>query len=134
MHSVTPDIGTTFQPIEDVLCDAFLPDLFKGGISHIPGRAVTGMPSKQSGIDIPDPTQTDGAKWTVSCVLTGHLVAELCRTDEFRSGDHALLIREGSDEIQRRLSETADTALGDTWAAASTKDACQMGRITRMGE
>ena len=32
-----------------------------------------------------------------SCVITGHLVAALLRTDEFRSGDHALLMGKGEE-------------------------------------
>ena len=41
-----PDIGMAFQTVEDKLHDAFLPDLFKGATSHIPGRVVTSMPFK----------------------------------------------------------------------------------------
>ena len=59
----TPDIGMDFQVVEDTLWDILLPDLFKGAIEQIPGRAITSLPVKQSGISLPDPTRTAGANW-----------------------------------------------------------------------
>ena len=56
MKRVTLDIGTVFQLVEDAMQDAFPPDLFKGGIYQIPGRAVTVMIVNQAGIALPDPT------------------------------------------------------------------------------
>ena len=41
--------------------EVFLPDLFKGATSKIPGRAVTGLPVDQAGIALLDPNQTSGA-------------------------------------------------------------------------
>ena len=59
-----------FQPVEDALCDVFLPNLLKGATSKIPGRSVTSLPVKYSGIALPYPTQTNGANWMASCVIT----------------------------------------------------------------
>ena len=70
MECVTLDIGMTFQPVEDELRDAFLPDLFKGYTSQIPGRAVNGLTFKQDGIYLPDPTYTSGSNCMMSCVIT----------------------------------------------------------------
>ena len=53
MQHVTPGIGPAFQPVEDELCDAFLPAYFKGGTYHIPRRLVTGLPVKQAWIALP---------------------------------------------------------------------------------
>ena len=53
---VTLDIGTAFQPVEDEMCDAFLPELLKGGTPRIIGRSATGIPVKQAGIALPGPT------------------------------------------------------------------------------
>ena len=83
MQCVTRDIGMTFQEVEDELRDTVLPDLFQGATSQIPGREITGIPVKQAGIVLPDPTWTSGANWTVFCVIMGHLVTALHRTDEF---------------------------------------------------
>ena len=87
----TPYIGMAFQAVEDELHDTFLPDIFQGGTSQIPGRAITGMLSKQAGIALPDPNQTAGSNWTESCEITGHLVTALHGTAKFSSDDHALL-------------------------------------------
>ena len=57
-----------------------------------------------------------------SCVITGNLVAALGGTVEFRSGDHALFMREDREDISRRHMVAADKALGEARAAASTKD------------
>ena len=90
---------------------------------------ITGLPVKQDGIALPEPTQTKGANLTASYVITGHLVAAFHGTAEFRSRDHAPLMREGREEIRRRHAEAAETAKGDARAGASKPDAQRMGRI-----
>ena len=92
VQSVTPVKRMAFQPVEDELQEIFLPSLFWGATSQIPGREITGLPVKQDGISLPNPTQTSRDTWTGSCVITGHLVAALHGTAEFRTGDHALLM------------------------------------------
>ena len=77
MQRVTPDIGKVFHPVEDALREAFLPALFSGASYKIPGRAVTDLSVNQAGISLPEPTNTAGSNWTVSCVITVHPVAEL---------------------------------------------------------
>ena len=133
MQSVTPYLGTAFQPIDDTLCSVFLRDLSKGDTSQIPGRVVTSLPVKKVGIALPDPTQTFRANWTASCFVTEHLTAVLCGTAEFWSGDYALFRGEGRDEIRRRHAEDAETELGEARADTSMEDACRMGWITRAG-
>ena len=91
----TPYIGMAFQAVEDELHDTFLPDIFQGGTSQIPGRAITGMLSKQACIALPEPNQTAGANWTASCIIIGHLFTALRGTARFRLGYHALLMGEG---------------------------------------
>ena len=86
MQRITPVIGPAFQTMKDELRKVFLPALFKGSMSQIPGRAVTGIPVKQDGIAIPNPNHTAGANWTASCVITGHLVVAIRGTAEFRGG------------------------------------------------
>ena len=133
MQRVTPYIGMAFQVVEDVLQDIFLPSLFQGYTAHIPGREITGLPVKQAGIYLPDPTRTVGAKWTASRVITGHLVAALCKTADFSLGNNSLLMGEGRDEIQRQHAEEAETVLGEAWAAALKPDARRLGQIQRTG-
>ena len=70
VQSVTPDIGKAFQLVEDALPEAFLPSLLRGSTYQMTSRLVTGLPVKQAVIDLPYPTQIDGAKWTASCVIT----------------------------------------------------------------
>ena len=82
----------------------------------IPGKAITGLPVKQAGIALPDPTQTTRDNWMASCFIIGHLVAELRSTAEFRSGDHE------KKEIRRRHAAASDMELGEAWATASKKD------------
>ena len=95
VQCVAPGVGMVFQAVEDDLLDTFLQALFQGDTSHIPGRTITGLPNKKSGIAFPDPPHTVGANWTASYVITGHLVSALCRTDKFSSEDYALVIEEG---------------------------------------
>ena len=93
MQRVTTGIGVSFQAVEDELQYIFILSLFQGDTFHIPRRSITGLPVKQTGIALPNSTQTAGEKWTLSYVIIGHLVVSLHRTADFRSGDHALLIR-----------------------------------------
>ena len=123
MQCVTPDIGMALQVVDDALLDIFLPYLFQGATAHIPRKAITGLSVKQAGIDTPNPTRTAGANWTASYVITGYLIAALHGMSEFRSGDHALLMREGMEEIKQRYVEEAEINLGEAWAAALKLDA-----------
>ena len=91
------------------------------------------MSVKQAGIALIDPTHTCGSNRTASYVITGYLVAALFQNAYFWSGDHAILMGEGRDEIRRRHAKAADMVLTETRAAASTEDAHQMGSITRTG-
>ena len=61
VQCVTLYIGMEFQPVEDALREAFLLDRLKGDLYPIPVRAVTGLPVKQDGISLPEPTQTAGS-------------------------------------------------------------------------
>ena len=133
MQRVAPDIGMAFQGVEDALQDIFLPDLFQGATSQIPRRVITGLTVKQAGIALPDPTWTAGVNWTASCMITGHLVAALRGTVEFRSGDHALLIGEEREDICWQHTEDAENALGEAWVSVLKTDARQLGRIQRTG-
>ena len=54
-------------------------------------------------------------------------------TAEFRSGYHALLMGEDTDEISRRHAEAAEMALGEARAAASTEDIRQMRLVMWTG-
>ena len=92
VQRVTSNIGTEFQPIEDVLRKDFLLYLFKGSTYQIPRRAVNGIPFNQAGISLTYPTETDRAKCTASCVFIGHLVPALHGTAEFWSVNHALFM------------------------------------------
>ena len=90
----------------------FLPSLFQAATEHTPKRAITGMPAKQAGITLPKPTRTAGANWMASCMIMGHVVAVLCGKTEFRSGNHALLMGKGREEIRQRHEKEAETSLG----------------------
>ena len=84
-------------------------------------------------IALPDLTQTAGANWTTSCVITGRLIARLRGMAKFRSGNHTLLMREGKDKIQRRHAEETETALGEARADTLNPDAQRLRRIQRTG-
>ena len=43
------------------------------------------------------------------------------------------MMEEGREEIRRRHTEAADTALGEARATASTEEALRIGRITQTG-
>ena len=65
------------------------------------------------------------------CVITRHLVAEICGTAEFRLGNHALLMGEGRVDIRRRHAEAVDYSLGEARVATSKPGAQWLRRIQR---
>ena len=90
VQRVTPGISNPFGPVEEEIAKAFLPALFKGVGDGASGREITRLPVKQTGMALPDPTQTDPANWQASCVITGHLVSALRGQVPFRTGFHPL--------------------------------------------
>ena len=87
-------------------------DPISGGHGTDPGRAITSMPVKQTRITLPDQTRTAGANWMASYMIMGHVVAVLGGKTEFRSGNHALLMGKGREEIRQRHEKEAETSLG----------------------
>ena len=139
LQHITPDIGMALQVVEYVLRCIFLPSLFQGDTEQLLVRAITGLPVKQARFSLPDPNQTVRENCTASCLITGHLVAALQGTEEFRSGNNSLLVkeereeREYREEIQRRNAVEAETALGESRDATSKTDALRLGQIQRTG-
>ena len=115
VQRINPDIGMDFQGVENAMWVIFLPTLFLGSTAQILERTITCLLVKQAGIAL----RTKGGNWTASCMITGHLVAELCGTAEFRSGDHSLLMGEERGDISWRHAEEAHTVLGEARAAVS---------------
>ena len=79
-----------------------MPELFEGLGNGVPERGVNRLPVKQAGLFLLDPTQTAPKNWMVSCVITGHLVAELGGQVEFRTAEHSACLQEGRTAVQRQ--------------------------------
>ena len=58
----------------------------------ITGRGITLLTVKQAGMTLPVPTKTAPDSCTVSCVITGHPVAELRGLEEFSTADHSSIL------------------------------------------
>ena len=89
MQWVTPDIGNSFRPLETALRDVLLHVLFQGVGKGTLGQGVTRLSVKQVGMSLPDPTKTAPENWTVSCVITGNLIAALRGQVEFQTADYS---------------------------------------------
>ena len=114
VQRVTPGIGNAFGPIEKALQETFLPALFDGLGEGAPERGVTRMTVKHSGLALTDQNLTSPENWTESCVITGHLVAELRGKVEFLTADHSACLREGWMAVWRRSTQRAEEALAAT--------------------
>ena len=79
-----------------------MPALYEGMGDGVPERGVTGLPVKQAGYALPNPSQTAPEIWTASGVITGHLVVTLRGQVEFQTADHSACLREGGTEVRRR--------------------------------
>ena len=59
----------------------------------------------------------------VSCVITGHLVAELRIQEEFWKADHNAYLQEGRAELRKRSVLQAEEALAETLSGYPVQDA-----------
>ena len=67
---------------------------------HIPGCYFAIITFKQDRLSLQDPTHTAQENWTLSYVVTGHIVATIRGKVEFRSVGQSELLRGGGIEIQ----------------------------------
>ena len=134
MQRVTLGIGNAFGPVEMTLKETFVPALFKGLGGGVPERGVTCLPVKQLGLSLPDPSQTDPENWTVSCVITRHLVAALRGQVEFRTADHLARLQDGWTAIFRRGQQQAGESLTATLEGARILHAHRLQRATQTGD
>ena len=93
VQRTTPSIGDAFSLVEEVLQENFLPALFLDLGERTTWRGVTRLPVKQAGMDLPDPMNMASENWTVSCVITGHIVAALRGQEEFQTAAHSSYLR-----------------------------------------
>ena len=93
VQEVTPGIGDDFGPVEQVLREPLIWDLFLGIGEGTPGRWVTLLPVKQAGLALPDLTKTASENWTTSCVITGHLVTAIRGQEVLRTADHSACLQ-----------------------------------------
>ena len=97
--------------MEDALTETFVLVLSQGLREGVPERGVIRLLVKQSGLDLPDPSQTAPENWTTSCVITGHLVAALRGQVELQTADHSACLREGRTDVKRRGQIWVEEAL-----------------------
>ena len=111
VQRVTPGVGAAFGPVEEALQEVFVPDLFRGLSEGLLTQENTRLPVKQAGLAPLDPVKTAPKNWTVSCVITGHLVAALRGHVVFRTPDHSACLREGRLAVRHRGEQRAEEAL-----------------------
>ena len=133
VQQVTPVICDAFVPVEKALRETFMPDLFEGLGDGTPERGITHLPVKQEGLALPGPTQTSPENWTASCVITGHLIAELRGQVKFRTADHSACLREGQTAVRRRIQQRAEEALAATLEGVPFQCTRRLQRATKTG-
>ena len=88
-----PNIRDAFGPVENALQESFLHFLFQGVGEEITGRGFTRVPLNQVVLGLPDPTKAASDNWKESFVITGHSVAAPRCSEEFRTDNHAEILR-----------------------------------------
>ena len=73
--------------------------LFLSESEPIPVSKIMGFSAKQAGMVIPEPTQTVYRNWAVLRVVTGHFIAALQGSTEFRPRDQVQILKYGRGEI-----------------------------------
>ena len=130
---MTPGVGEAFSPVEEALLEIFVPELFRGLTEVVPERENTHLPVKQAGLDLPDPVKTPPENWTASCVITGHLVADLRGQVVFQTADHSVCLRGGRLAVRHRGKKRAEEALAAALEGASVLQARRMRKGAKTG-
>ena len=119
--------------MEKALREEFLPYLFLRAAEHMSKWKVMRFPAKNAGLKIPDPTLTSQGNWNVSCMVTGHLIADLRGYFEFLSGDHGQLPTNDRAEIWRWKGKEAEEALSDEVRGLSLMEGHRLRRGRKTG-
>ena len=90
-----------FELTEKYLQEAFIPSLFHRSEATITVWNVNSLPVKNVILDLPGPTQNSQVNWTASFMVTGHLIAFLWDSIEFRFGNHYQLLWRSRANIRR---------------------------------
>ena len=133
VQRVTPGVSDAFGPVETALKDTFVPEFFEGLREGMPERGVTRLPVKQAGLALPEPSQTAPENWSVSCVITGHIVAALRVQVEFWTAEHSACLREGQMAVWRRGQRRAEEALTAALEGAPVLHSRQLQQTTKTG-
>ena len=88
---------------------------------------------KQAGLSLLDPTKKSPENWTMSCVITGHLVTALRGQEEFRKENHSTYLQEGRAEVRNQSALRSEEALTKTLEGAPVQDAHRLQRATNTG-
>ena len=133
MQRVTPGISNALSLVEKALRENFVPVLFEGLGEGTLEQGVTHLTVKQAVLALPDPTLTAPEKCTASCVITGHLVAELRGQVEFRMADNSACLREVQTAVWWRIQQRAEAALAAKIARAPVQGAHRLRWAKKTG-
>ena len=133
MQQVTLNIGNAFLLVEKSLRDALITSLLQVLEEETQGRRFIRLPVNQAGLALPDPTKMTPENWTVSCVITGHLVEGLRGQEDLQTADHYACLKEGRMAVQKRVVLQAEESQGDTLAGASIKGALLLHWLNKTG-
>ena len=133
VQQVTPRVGDSFGPVETALKETFVLALFEGLREGGTKRGVTRLPIKQAGLALPDPSQTAPANWTMSCVITGHLVATLRGQVELRTADQSACLQEVRTAVRRQGRRQDEEDMTAALEGAPVLQARRLRRATNTG-
>ena len=95
MQLFTSFMGQEFEKLKEALWEDFLPALLNNTQGDITGHDITRIPIRQAGSALLYPTLSDIKNWTLTTVVTEHLVSALWVQKEFLSGDHIKIQKGG---------------------------------------
>ena len=97
VQRVVQECGVLFEPVEEIICDKFLPQLL--GSEFTPGdRAVFALPVKVAGLGIPNPTTTAKNAFRTSKRAASHLTDAISGQGEMDHINHGQVVMEARTE------------------------------------
>jgi hypothetical protein len=112
-----PEIGEKFAAVEKIILAEFVPVLFDDMIQECDKhRTLTGLPVKNAGLALPNPTTSAEGNHETSTLVCSHLLAAFRDIKEFQSEEHESICRSVLAELMKQKMVQLNEALSSILA------------------
>ena len=111
LQRVTEGIEGAFSGLEEAISGRFLPALLGDKLPEDMRHMIMGLPVKEAGKAISDPSEVATKNWINSTVICGHIISAIRKTEEFNPASHAIVMQAGKVESRTRFLVSSEVKL-----------------------